>query len=855
MGAMNSRAVMPRELRCAEYAFILDFNPWQHPVMGMNVHQLLAMIISLSNECGGTIYLTDDDIPSLKERHEVVETFEGRLKELIFEKIGLSSEMLDMIEMSIPYGDKRTWAAIRLKKSDTTLTYTAYAFAGDSQPREFHLDVHSRMYIQENAGTQSHNRAEAEIAAECLQKAPRYMLLTQNIQTTLGSNDDPSSAQVDTSLPESTAVTPTNTDGTPLAQNIAEFPQDTNATPLREPAETPDGLVDFVFCQRLDWSENKTDWESYVKVTSPNTEEIVESCALWKATQPMTVTPSKDAVRDRFASDRDMEETLSMVDTKEPGFAIVSKTWKFHITGDATEDELPDHICDILTVSNKGKVSFWVITSCRDQRDEPYQMAYLMTTGRMIKYQLVRNGSEELANMGIECHLFTPTSQGTGRSRHKAIKSTVDILKMQNHMLQFCDEEVNFECLQKALAMVILSKKSPLKRCVDDQSSITLSAQQAEVLIHKAKVNYVTGPAGSGKSWTAAYLYRIYGKQNSVYICSTKEFVEYLKFSGYEGTLVQSDQDLLREIQEGAFQNKTCVIIDDSHNFTCTRSAMKKLFQLLKKTKDMSLFIFADNDYQSFDRRRQQMMYDCIVDLTKQVLGQNPRYAYLTRIYRNTRKVASFVQSVIQDTGDVYEKIECGTTESGDGIECTTMLDIWRDSPENELVVYLENIYLSDTYGLAETAVLMDPSYTGEQIEECRRILTKHFPDSKVQSASVFPRAGVVVDTVSSFLGLDASLCIFILSLKNQTEGSGSLWRRLFHWGGTGPDTSIYNPCFKVFMASRATHKAVFVVPTIDAGLAQQLKFDRFEVYMKKNPAIRLYCVYIYRRTCKTWTL
>ncbi len=43
-------------------------------------------------------------------------------------------------------------------------------------------------------------------------------------------------------------------------------------------------------------------------------------------------------------------------------------------------------------------------------------------------------------------------------------------------------------------------------------------------------------------------------------------------------------------------------------------------------------------------------------------------------------------------------------------------------------------------------------------------------------------------------------------------------------------DTSIFNPRFKVFMASRATYKCVFVVPRMNAEIIKELKFDLFEV-------------------------
>ncbi len=70
--------------------------------------------------------------------------------------------------------------------------------------------------------------------------------------------------------------------------------------------------------------------------------------------------------------------------------------------------------------------------------------------------------------------------------------------------------------------------------------------------MHKAKVNYIMGPAGSGKSYTGTFLYKMYGRKRSVYICTTKEFREYLKFNKCTGTVL-GDYDLLREIENGTF--------------------------------------------------------------------------------------------------------------------------------------------------------------------------------------------------------------------------------------------------------------------------------------------------------------
>ncbi len=394
-----------------------------------------------------------------------------------------------------------------------------------------------------------------------------------------------------------------------------------------------------------------------------------------------------------------------------------------------------------------------------------------------------------------------------------------------------CYEEVKFQLLQQAVAMVILSKESPLGHYVTDQTAITLSGQQAEVLMNRSRVNYISGPSGSGKSWAAACLYRMYGGENSVYICTTKAFMEYLNYNGCTGTLVRTDEDLLREIKNCTFENKTCVIIDDSHNFACTKLSMKRLFKILDCQKGMFLFVFADNDYQSFDRSKQQAMYDCIHDLTRSVLNLTPMIFPLTEIFRNTRKITSFIQSSIKDASDVHQNITCAHTEDGEGMECIKMSNIWVNKRNNDLVVYLNSLLSPGRYRATDIAILLHPTYSAEAILLCRDILREQIPNIGVQAADMFPRTGAVVDCMDNFLGLESTLCVFIEPQQSMTIKPRRLFDRFFHRQVTMH--TIQNPRYKIFLASRATHKAVFVVPAIDADLVQQMKFDCFLVCLR----------------------
>ncbi len=530
-----------------------------------------------------------------------------------------------------------------------------------------------------------------------------------------------------------------------------------------------------------------------------------------------------------FNASNDMEETLSKVTSKEPGFGIVCKSWAFHVSEHSSTARPTGHTCDILTVTESGKVCLWVVVKYLTESS----LEYLMVTGRMLKYQLVMTDTtNSLTSLQINCHPLSLDKYSAYQG--KAILSYLgESQELQRHCLAFTHHTINVVALQRALARVMLCRESPLKRCLNDHTSIMLSVQQAEVLMGKAKVNYISGPAGSGKSWTAACLYKMYGKENSVYICTTSEFVEYLKFNGCVGMLVESDHDLLKEIKSGSFEDKVCIIIDDSHNFKCTRKSLKKLFELLQQKRQMSLFVFADNDYQSFDRAKQRAMHDLILQLTRQVLQQSPVDVRLTEIHRNTKKVLSFVHSALQGIHDGHQQIVCVNTENGEGVSCVKMINIWlTPAYQNELVLYLCSLIRNEKYNPTEIAVLLDPAYTYEKLLECRGILRSGIPNMEVHAADVFPRRGIIVDSVESFLGLDTVLCVFILS-NTERRPDKSLASRLsnfFRWGDNECERSIYNPRYQVFLATRATHMAVFVAPEIHTDLVHQMKFDNFQV-------------------------
>ncbi len=802
-GELNKSIPAPKELRrFGEYAFTLKMNPWQHPIFDENIHRLLAFISFLCRGSGGVIYFLTDDIELVTQK--LFQVYKDRLEELTSSHLESFTLPISMVQICLPLGIRRLWAALLLKGANVTLKYPPVETPGIGENIVSDIDIFGQIHTRLVSDTQS----QGNMGTERPSVSPDQGRDSSHQTLPPASSQQNNFHQTEQEISSAAAPSP--------------------VTVHAHSGDTEIFKLDFSSCQRLDWTENTKDCQTYIKIKELKADDIVASCPIWKPTQPMKITPDRDSLRYFFESETGMDETLSTVTTFGPGCAVVCRTWRFHISDAAITEELPPgHICDILTVTDTGRLSFWVVVDSLDKEKIHCQMEYLMITGRMLKYQIVRKGEgDDFSNLWIDCRLLP---RSTSPSMEQAVKLRLsECQEIQEHLYHMHRDGVGFSLLQQALIKVILSKQSPLKRCVGEHTSITLSAQQAEVLMHRAKVNYITGPAGSGKSYTAASLYKMYGKERSVYICATIEFLEYLKFNGCAGTLVCSDQDLLKEIGNGTFENKICVVIEDCHKFTCTKKSMKKLFKLLKKKRDMSLFVFADNDYQSFDRKRQQAIHHCIQDLTRKVLQDTPLSFRLTDIYRNTRKVVSFMQAAIQGVYDDHQEIKSVNNANGDGVECITMSNIWESSSDNDLVVYLRSLLLYGNYRQSEVAILFESSYSPDKIQHCKDIVAENVPSATVHNADMFPRTGIIVDSVDSFLGLDASVCVFILS--NTRKTSIHPLSRIFQRRTMQSEMNMYNSRYVVFLASRAIHKAVFVVPEIPEELVHHMKFDHFQV-------------------------
>ncbi len=531
--------------------------------------------------------------------------------------------------------------------------------------------------------------------------------------------------------------------------------------------------VQFSRLRELNWDQNKANWQGILKVEKQSIDECISTCDIWQPSCPMQLTPDRESLRCLFSSETDFCKAMRKIETERPGFAIASRSWASLIDVDDLPVQ-PAHICDILTVARENEqndIRLWIFVSHSRKQIIAKQIQYMLLLGRTIKHCLAKQ-DYQCPNLSIQCTLFS-----TDQQSNDLIEETLQQLRItmtQNLLKPMFNENGKFELLRRSIALLVLSKESIIKTCVGNQMSLKLSAKQAQVLLKHTRVNCIAGPPGSGKTLCGWSVYREFGRKESVYICPSQSLIGYLRHNGCDAILVENDHDLSQHIDRGTFENKKCVVINESHHLKCTRASLKKLFLVLKRNQNMRLFVFADNEYQRFDGESGQHIVDHIFELSRKFLNETPRVDCFTEIYRNTRKVVSFLQHAIKDTLNSAEDIICASRDDGDGIQCIAMRSLFENNPDNELVQYLRPFLgfgpLEDAkYQHTDVVVLLDSGYPSSQVDKIRRILQTQFPGITTQTSEKFPRRGIVVDKVETFLGLDAPFCIFLMYSDKET--------------------------------------------------------------------------------------
>ena len=755
---VNALVVKDQELQCPEYCFKVPFNSYQHPRYCAKIHELIILINALYNSIGGVVILCHGPGQTDHVEPDYCSVFTKRLEEwMVSRNPSRKSDMLQLVPLP---DDKTAWGLVLVKASPFT-------------------DMSS-----------SHQINESGFAVYSNTTTP--VLTNEELDTT----------------PSSSA---------PFFTAAAQTEQHSEAS-IPDPAPCMEDIdITRHLGNKISWTTNKRNWQQYVVLDDESTlvsnvRNYAASCQMLIPSDPIVFSPShmlEMLIGEKSDRNRLMKAITATLDSPR-AFAIVSPSWLNNIGRDEVAKRPSHHAGDILLVTKKCSVYLWTIikSSCTD---DTLQRTYMMIAGRLTKFLLLK-GRKEKCSLRVDCFLYSLQS------------NTVVEPELQQHTKSVFVNEVELKHIQETLAERIAAKETYLRNIIGEACGYKLSAEQWQIAEHgtSAAVTVVSGPPGSGKTLLCSHFMQQKGKKaECMYVCTNDALAAFMKSQNLSSVqVVQTDTELQNMIERGEFNNKTCIAFDDVHRLSCSDRTTRNLLTLIIRNTDVRLYVFCDNKFQCFDQVRNPL--PSAVERCCNRMDIICTTYHLKAIHRNTRRIMSFLSAVSFKRG-----IKCLHKWEGDDVEVVAAENPLIDSPDNPLI---QNILCllghkdpessRQRYAAHDIAVLIDTDSSDQDVWDFQKLLSKYIPNVEIHPAATFPRTGIVVDCLDSFHGLDAGVCLYVLS-STRMKRRDKLYRNI--------QRGIYNPKYIAFLASRAIHKAVFVVPKLDTKVFKGLLFDCFD--------------------------
>ncbi len=568
---------------------------------------------------------------------------------------------------------------------------------------------------------------------------------------------------------------------------------------------------------KVSWTTHKRNWQQHVALDDDydfesNVRKYATSSTIFVPSDPIVFSPShmlKNLIGNPAERTRLIETIRAKLDSPR-AFAIVVPSWLSLIGKGGFTKRPKNHVGDILLVTEQGSVYLWTIVQSIDT-DADLQITYVVMAGRLTKLLLLKDQKEKCA-LRVDCYLYNLQD------------GTIEEPQLQQYTKSFLVNNIELKFVQETLAEIIAGKETYLRNVTGEVCGYKLSAEQWQIAEKAtcAPVMVVSGPPGSGKTLLCAHFLQEKGqKSQSMYVCTNDALAEFMESQNICSVVViRTDKQLRAMIQQGAFNNKTCITFDDVHRLSCSDHTAKQLLSLIKLNRDVRLYIFCDNKFQCFDEIRNPFA-SVVMQCCKRMDIDCTPYP-LTEIHRNTRRIMSFLSAV-----SFKREIKCLNKWEGDDVEVLAAENPLGDSPDNQLIQnILQELGFQHSrssrvhYAPHDIAVLIDTDSSNEDVWQCCQTIKKHVSGVEVHSAATFPRTGIVVDCLDAFHGLDAGVCLYVLS-STRIKKRDRFHRRIHR--------SIYNAKYLAFLASRAIHKAVFFLPRLDAKVFKEMLFDCFE--------------------------
>ena len=331
----------------------------------------------------------------------------------------------------------------------------------------------------------------------------------------------------------------------------------------------------------LSYKQHSSAWTSRV-VEIPSTrelsEDVVNAFDMFKMSQPMNITPSRDTL---IKNHPNLQSVLSRLDSEMgESFAVVASPSLFQcFNSDVTIPQCPHLVADIMSMNTKGKLL--ICSVCEEggsPQEEVEQITYGNILNRVVKKKLLQIEGKHMDRV-VRLYIHRRVYRLTG-THHIPPDDIVTKL--------FSGTTQDVNTIKTRIAHLLLEKQGYLYDAVGEQVSLYFSPRQIAITLNcmKHDVSIITGAPGTGKSLVLQELCRMNGRDKSIYVCINQALAARVEHHNITDVLCVNDShDLVQHLRDDPlYVNKTLVAIDDAQlmRFSWDQSSISELCGCLK---------------------------------------------------------------------------------------------------------------------------------------------------------------------------------------------------------------------------------------------------------------------------------
>ena len=499
----------------------------------------------------------------------------------------------------------------------------------------------------------------------------------------------------------------------------------------------------------VSYKQLSSDWTSCaveIPFTCELSADVVNAFDMFKMSQPMNITPSRDTL---IKNHPNLQSVLSRLDSEiGESFAVVASPSLFQcFNSDMKIPQCPHLVADIMSMNTEGKLL--ICSVCEkggSPQEEVEQVTYGNILARVVETKLVQIEGKHMDRV-VRLYIH---------SRVYRLRGTDHIPPEDKVTELFSSTTQDVDTIKTKIAHLLLEKQGYLYDAVGEQVSLYFSPRQIAITMNcmQHHVSIITGAPGTGKSLVLQELCRMNGRDKSIYVCVSQALAARVKHHNITDVLCVNDShDLVQRLRDDPlYVNRTLVAIDDAQmmRFSWDSSSVSDLCGNPKIRKVFAL----DSEFHNYQKHTCEL-----VQLVKNEIMETPYQETLHDVYRNTEAVISYMQSGFPD--------RMKATSSGDDVRVTAITNMSKMDETNGILKHTQELCASGTggagYSPQDIAILINRGSshdTHATVELLKRLFLQYWPDSQPQSAVIYPTQGIIIESLENFIGIDSCMIL-----------------------------------------------------------------------------------------------